>query len=116
MSPRGWRLRIQDILDGFQDLKSFVEGMTPDQFQTDKKTYFAVIRSLEVIGEAAHHVPDEIKQKYPQIPWRKLKDFRNVLIHEYFGVDNEIVWRTLHVDLFPLKIAFEKILDSEKPE
>ena len=87
MSPRNWLLRIEDILESIEDIENFISGMNFKEFEDDKKTYKAVIRSLEVIGEASHHLPDEIKSKHPEVPWRKMKDFRNVLIHEYFGVD-----------------------------
>ena len=114
MSPRIWQLRIEDVLEQITDIEGFLKGVTKESFQTDKKTYNAVIRSLEVIGEAVHHLPDEIKDKYSEIPWRKMKDFRNVLIHEYFGVDSEIVWKTITEQLFPLKQKLEKVL-KENP-
>jgi len=83
VSPRSWKLRIDDILESIADIEIFTKGMTQDRFEKDKKTYLAVVRSLEVIGEASHHVPESIKAKYPKVPWRKMKDFRNILIHEY---------------------------------
>ncbi|MDZ4677592.1 MAG: DUF86 domain-containing protein [Oligoflexia bacterium] len=113
MSPRAWKLRIHDILDGIKDIKSFIADRTREQFSADKKTYLAVIRSLEVIGEAAHHTPDAIKKKYPEIPWRKIKDFRNVLVHQYFGIDNDIIWKTINDELLSLVQVFEKILSQE---
>ena len=113
MSPRSSRLRIEDILDAISDIEKFINGFSQEDFETDKKTYLAVIRSLEVIGEASHNFSDELKSKYKKIPWRKMKDFRNVLIHEYFGVDPEIVWKTIHDDLIPLKSDFKEILKIE---
>jgi uncharacterized protein with HEPN domain len=110
VSPRDWDLRISDILGCIKEIRSFISGVTPEQFPKDRKTYLAVIRSLEVIGEAAHHVPEAVKGKFPEVPWRKLKDFRNLLIHEYHGVDNDIVWKTIQDDLFPLEPVFKKIL------
>jgi uncharacterized protein with HEPN domain len=103
VSPRSWRLRIQDILQSLKDIQIFVSDQTLETFLSDKKTYFAVIRSLEIIGEAANHVPDGIKLKYPAIPRRKMKDLRNILSHQYFGVDNEMIWTTVHDNLFPLR-------------
>ncbi|MDZ4660575.1 MAG: DUF86 domain-containing protein [Pseudomonadota bacterium] len=114
MLPRAWKLRIRDILDSMNHIKSFIAGMNQEQFRSDKKTYLAIVRCLEIIGEASHHVPDTIKNKYADIPWRKLKDFRNVLAHQYFGVDDEIVWKTIHDDLLPLGSIFEKIMSSER--
>ena len=88
-------------------------GLNLEQFRSDKKTYFAVIRSLEILGEASHHLPEAIKEKYPDIPWRKMKDFRNLLIHEYFGVDADIVWNTIQNELIPLKVKVAKVLSNE---
>lgn len=71
-----------------------------------------MIRSLEIIGEAAGHVPREVRARYPEVPWALIKDFRNILAHEYFGVDSEIVWQTIHKNLFELKSTFVKILSE----
>ena len=109
MSPRKWDLRVSDILTSIEDIENFTHGMTLDSFRMDRKTVLAVIRCLEVIGEASHKIPVDIQVRNPEIPWRKIKDFRTLLIHEYFGVDLSIVWNTIHTDLLPLKPAFEKI-------
>ena len=91
MSPRSWKLRIEDIVENIKDIESFIQGLDYKKFSEDKKTFNAVIRSLEIIGEAAGHVPKEIQSIHTQIPWVLIKDFRNVLAHQYFGVDNKIV-------------------------
>ena len=90
MSPRDWLFRIQDIID-------------------------AVIRNLEIIGEAGKHVPDDLLNRYSEIPWEQMSAMRNLLIHEYFGVDIEIIWKTVVEDLPILKrqlvgINWEKLL------
>jgi uncharacterized protein with HEPN domain len=72
-------------------------------WQKDRRTIDAVIRNLEVIGEAATYIPEEIKVKYSEIPWAKMRGIRNLLIHEYFGVDIDVVWETIQKDLEPLK-------------
>lgn len=113
MSPRSWKLRVEDILQSIEDVETFTSGQTFQEFESDKKTYFAVIRSLEILGEASHHVPDAIKKNHPDIPWRKMKDFRNVLIHEYFGVDPEVVWTTLQTELLPLRKKLKAMLDED---
>ena len=110
MSPRGWKLRIEDILEQISDIETFLSGISKEDFAKDKKTYNAVIRSLEVIGEAAHHLPDSVKDSYRDIPWRKMKDFRNILAHEYFGVDQDIVWETIQKQIIPLKPLIDDIL------
>lgn len=77
--------------------------MNYDTFEKDKKTLQAVTRSLEIIGEAAKHITHEIKEKYFDIPWRDMIHMRNKVLHEYFGVDEEILWQTITEDLLPLK-------------
>ena len=90
--------------------------MTYANFCADIRTMKVVLYSLVVIGEAARHVPEEVKADYPEIPWRDISDMRNVLIHEYFGVDPEILWETIHNDLPSLqtflKSIYAKDLDS----
>jgi len=71
-----------------------------------------VIRSIEVIGEAAKHIPKSIRDKYPSIPWRKMAGMRDKLIHEYFGVDIKILWKTIKKDIPPLKPLMQNILES----
>lgn len=90
---------FQDIINSIEEIESFVSDQSFQQFADDKKTINAVIRSLEVIGEAARNIPQEIKSKYPTIPWKKMTGMRDKIVHEYFGVDLEIVWQTVKEDL-----------------
>ncbi len=83
---------IADILNAVNEVEEFTEGMNFETFLTDKKTINAVIRSLEVMGEAAKHVPEDVRDKYPDIPWKRMAGMRDKLIHEYSGLDLEIVW------------------------
>jgi uncharacterized protein with HEPN domain len=76
--------------------------MTRESFSRDKKTIKAVVRSLEVIGEAANKIPQNIRDSYPEIPWLEIIAMRNRLIHEYFGIDLDIIWQTIEEDLDPL--------------
>lgn len=85
---------IQDILYAMKKVDEFTNGLTYDQFIEDEKTQFAVIRAIEVIGEATKNVPDSIKNTYPSIPWRSIAVMRDKLIHAYFGIDMEILWKT----------------------
>jgi len=82
---------IKDILDSISDIESFVGGMDFNIFIGDKKTINAVIRSLEIMGEASKKIPEELRAKYPGIPWKRLAGMRDKLIHEYHGIDLEIV-------------------------
>jgi uncharacterized protein with HEPN domain len=91
---------IKDILDSIEKIENFTMGMDYDEFVKDVKTQDAVIRNLEVIGEAVKSVSDDIKEKYDDIPWKSIASMRDKLIHEYWGVSLSIVWETIKSD-FP---------------
>ncbi|MEM3502530.1 MAG: DUF86 domain-containing protein, partial [Candidatus Bathyarchaeia archaeon] len=92
------------------DALSFVEGMGYDDFAKNKRTVYAVIRAVEVIGEAVKKIPKTIRNRHPGIPWKDIAGMRDKLIHEYFGVDLRRVWKTVKEDIPNLKPLFEKIL------
>jgi uncharacterized protein with HEPN domain len=81
-------------------------------FSTDRRTNLAVVRTLEIIGEATRHVPKSIRRRYPDVPWQDMAAMRNKLIHEYFGVDLEVLWRTIQEDLPPLCEAIQQVIDE----
>jgi len=110
MSERDLRLYLSDILDSGRAIQEFVKGLSFEEFCKDRKTYSAVIREFEVIGEAVGKCFEELKRKHPDVEWQDIKDFRNLLIHEYFGVDLEIVWRIVQDDLPALMDAVNEIL------
>lgn len=105
---------IEDIIKAMNDALAFVENMDYDIFVKDAKTTYAVIRALEIIGEATKKVPSSIKANYGQVPWKKMAGMRDKVIHEYFGVDLKRVWNTVSNDLPALKPLFEKILEENK--
>ena len=111
---RTYRDYILDILTSIQEIEEFVEGMNFEDFVEDRKTVNAVIRSLEVMGEAVKKIPLEIREKYQEIPWKYIAGMRDKLIHEYHGVDLEIVWEVVEKEIPPLKPKFEKILEELK--
>lgn len=99
MSERNADLYLEDIFESRNAILEFTIGMSFEQFKNDRKTYSAVIREFEVIGEAVEKLPDHLKQEYGGVEWQDIKDFRNLLVHEYFGVDLEIVWKVIQDDL-----------------
>ena len=113
MSERDFRLYCADILDSGNAVIEFVKGLSFEEFCSDRKTYSAVIREFEIIGEAVGKLPDNLKQKHPGIEWQDIKDFRNLLIHEYFGIDLEIVWKIIQDDLPGLMNAVREIVQTE---
>ena len=99
MPYRSWKFRIDDIIEAIDKIERYTRGIDFDEWQQDEKTVDAVIRNIEVIGEASSHLPIEIQEQYKDIPWSMMKGIRNVVAHEYFGIDLEIVWKTVKEDL-----------------
>ena len=86
--------------------------MTFDQFEEDDKTIDSVLRNLEIIGEASRHIPRAIKEKHPNLPWMEMYTMRNIVIHEYHGVNLKIIWQTVTEDLPPLIPQLKEILEE----
>lgn len=106
---RDYSFYIKDILQSIRQIEKFVEGLSYEEFRHDDKTVSAVIRKLEIIGEAAKHVPAKIKQSHPELPWTEMARMRDKLIHGYFGVDSDIVWKVIKLRLPEVKMLLEKI-------
>ena len=104
------------MLDATEAIRTFVQDAELVAFRQDRRTVDAVVRNLEVIGEAARHVPEDVRQQYPDIPWADIIGMRSILIHEYFGVDFDILWSTIQNDLAALVPRLQIILDeTEEP-
>ena len=117
MKKRDYSDFVQDIFDTINDVENFIDGMDFEEFIKDKKTVYSVVRAIEIIGEATKNVPELIRTKYPDVPWKKMAGMRDRLVHGYFGVDHEILWETAKEDVPQLKTPVSKVLeDLEKGE
>jgi uncharacterized protein with HEPN domain len=104
--------RIKDILSCAKNIQDFSAGMSFQTFLEDPRTIRAVAYEFTTIGEAARVIPIEIQERYSNIPWGKMQGIRNVLVHEYFRLDEEILWKAVKEDIPPLITALEKIVES----
>ena len=107
---REYKLFIQDIKECIEQIDEFVGNMTLEEFKADEKTSSAVVRKLEIIGEATKNVPKEIRQKYKELPWSDMARMRDKIIHSYFVVDYEVVWKTIKERLPEIKPKIDTIL------
>ena len=110
MPPRDWRLRVRDVLRAVERIQRFTRGLTQETFAADERTVAAVSYELVLIGEAAKNVPPEAQAIARDVPWQDMSDMRNVIAHEYFGVDLAIVWQTATRDIPKLAAPLRKLL------
>ncbi len=110
MKKRTVRHYIEDILEAMTNAEMFVRHMTYEEFKTDTKTLYALIRAIEVMGEAAKHIPDTVRKEFPDIPWRDIAGMRDRLIHGYFQIESERVWNVVKKDIPQLKPLIKAVL------
>jgi uncharacterized protein with HEPN domain len=108
--PRDYKVYLEDILEAARQIRLYTSGTTMQEFASDRKTLDAVVRNLEIIGEAIKKIPESVRFKRPQVEWKRIAGLRDILIHEYFGVDSEIVWDILKNKLPPLEKEIAALL------
>jgi uncharacterized protein with HEPN domain len=108
--PRDFRLYLEDVIEAIAKIRRYTVGLSFHQFGEDEKAVDAVVRNLEVIGEAVKKIPEDMRQKHAGIDWRKIAGLRDILIHEYFGIDVEIIWDIVQNKLPPLDASIHSML------
>ena len=114
MSKRKPDVYLQDIFESISHIQRFLEGVSEDEFYKNVEKQDAVLRRLEIIGEAVKHLPDEIREDHPDVPWRQIAGMRDIIIHEYFGITLEMVWVVATEDILDLKTKVEEIIESNQ--
>jgi uncharacterized protein with HEPN domain len=109
---RDFEVYIEDILQAIDSIQTYTEGLTYEIFVDDKKTVDAVIRNFEIVGEATKQIPLVVRQEYPKVPWREMAGMRDKLIHGYFGVQLDVVWKTVRERIPALRLLMVEVLDE----
>lgn len=110
MTNKDWRVRVEDMLEAIERITRYVDGMTAADFINSDIAQDAVIRNLEILGEASKRIPNHITATHPEIPWSRIGDMRNILVHEYHSVDPAIILDATHHDLPPLVAPLKSLL------
>jgi len=110
--PRDYKVYLDDILQAVRKIRRYTAGAALKSLAEDEKTFDAVVRNLEIIGEASKKIPDEIRAQHADVDWKKIASLRDILIHEYFGIDPEIIWDVVQNKLPVLERRIEAILSE----
>ena len=111
--PRRWRFRLDHIIESIEKIQGYVTDMSLEEFLADSRTSDATLRNLEIIGEAARMIPENVTSKHQHVPWSDMRAMRNIVAHEYDRVDLLTVWDTIHNDLPPLVPLLVQLLEQE---
>lgn len=109
---RQWKLYFDDLLASCEKVATYTDGLTQAQFESSGLNYDATLWNVQLFGEAAKNIPESVRAQMPEIPWRELIGMRNRLVHGYFGINNDILWRVISVETPKLLIALEHILKT----
>jgi len=116
MPKRSYRLFIEDILESMNLIETYTRGMDYELFSKNKLVVDAVVRNIEIIGEASRNVPMNVREEHPEIPWSRMVGLRNIATHEYFGFDSTILWQIIKKNIPETKPKIEKLLNEVKTE
>jgi len=112
VKTKNHRLYLEDILEAVEKIQRYIKGLTYDTFVKNDMAVDAVIRNLEIIGEASKNLPEDVKDKYPDIPWKRMIGLRNIAVHEYLGVDLSIIWEVITKNLPETRSKIVEVLKS----
>jgi len=110
---RDWQLYVDDMRQACRKVLRYTKGLDLERLRRDEKAYDAVVRNLEVVGEAAKHIPETVRARMPGIEWRKIAGLRDILAHAYFGIDDTVLWDLIQEKVPPLLDALEQIPAAE---
>jgi uncharacterized protein with HEPN domain len=110
---RDWWLFLDDMIASCEKVRHYTQGMSRDDFFDDDRTYDAVVRNLEIIGEASKRLPEDVKQRMPGIEWRDIAAMRDLLAHVYFGIDDQILWNVISIKVGELEESLSTFRDGE---
>ncbi len=113
MSKKDWQILLRDILTAIERIEKYTDKLQYEEFVTNDLVKDAVVRNIEIIGEASNRVPEEFKNQNVEIPWQKLRGIRNRIVHDYFGVDHDIIWQIVSKELTILKENLSHIIESK---
>lgn len=114
MSKRNNLVLLADIIEAINNIQEYLQGLSEDDFYNDKKTKDAVVRNLEIIGEASKQVTEEFKIQYPDVEWRETADLRNKIIHDYSGLDYVLLWEIIHLNIPSFRQKVLELIDANK--
>ena len=111
---RDMRLYVQDVLGSSEVIEEYIQPLSEEEFYKNRQVQDAVLRRLEIIGDAVKNLDEDFRNRYPEIPWKKIAGLKDILIHEYFGVNLKRVWKAVKIDLVDLKSKISKIWEEIK--